>query len=48
MCNYLYYLFYKPKIHPIKLTNLNILENDIRIKNEYIYTIKHTFIEKLK
>ena len=37
---------FKPKIKPIELTELDILENKIRISNEYIIIVSDSFKEK--
>ena len=37
---------FKPKIKPIELTELDILENKIRLSNEYIIILSDSFKEK--
>ena len=37
---------FKPKIKPMELTELDILENKIRISNEHIIIITDSFKEK--
>ena len=37
---------FKPKIKPIELTELYILENKIRLSNEYIIILSDSFKEK--
>ena len=39
---------FKPKIKPMELTELDILENKIRISNEHIIIITDSFKEKIK
>ena len=37
---------FKPKIKPIEITELDILENKIRLSNEYIIILSDSFKEK--
>jgi hypothetical protein len=37
---------FKPKIKPIEITELDILENKIRLSNEHIIIINNSFKEK--
>ena len=48
MCNYLWNLFFKPKIKPIEITNLDVLKNNSRLRNEEILITHNKLKEKLK
>ena len=37
---------FKPKIKPMEITELDILENKIRLSNEHIIIISNSFKEK--
>ena len=37
---------FKPKIKPMEITELDILENKIRLSNEQIYIITNSFKER--
>ena len=39
---------FKPKIKPMEITELDILENNIRLSNEHIIIINNSFKEKLR
>ena len=39
---------FKPKIKPMEITELDILENKIRLSNEPIIIISNSFKEKLR
>ena len=44
-----YICLFKPKIKPIvEISELDILENKIRLSNEYVIIISDSFKEKLK
>ena len=48
MCNYLWNFFFKPKIIPIEITNLDAFINSSRLRNEEILITHNKLKEKLK